>query len=423
MNERRCGLGHALVVFVVVVPAITDWVHGLLLTEFGIDFVSSAYRASLVLLAASILAWRIPRWLFFAALIALPLAVLELLVWEYQQDLKIAGDLTPLTGLVTLVASLIVLDFAIRRGRVNYQTILKSVQLYGLLVAGLLLSSLATGFGIPTYGSPDGTVVYGFGTQSFYLAGNVVGLTLILSLVASLWRTLVSHRLTDLGKSVLIALGGISLGTRTGIAASGVVLLCGVMAFVLRARRGLLIRMLVAAVGMGLIGGIALGVSNVVSQYPRMLEKADLLLAGNVRDIHIEAASRYIEDQDAVSELFGVGYYTYSREFRGYTSKPGTGEKVTAENDWIDVRAAYGWLGAVGIYLGLGLFLWTKVLVVRQRGPGMDLIVASLVAVLLAAGHSLIAGHVVFSAKALQSVAPFLLILLYAKRGQQRRLA
>ena len=64
---------------------------------------------------------------------------------------------------------------------VDTEWVLRQIVTYGRIAAIIVVVSLLLDIGVPTYySSVSGT--YGFGTQSYYLAGNVLGLSLVVSL-------------------------------------------------------------------------------------------------------------------------------------------------------------------------------------------------------------------------------------------------
>ena len=107
---------------------------------------------------------------------------------------------------------IIVTFFIVYRREINTEQPLRIISIYGLLIAGAVIISFVTGYGNSTHNEE-----YGFGTKSYFKAGNDLGLTILYaSVVSSLY--MFSH--LGLKRALItltISLSAILIGTRVGL--------------------------------------------------------------------------------------------------------------------------------------------------------------------------------------------------------------
>ena len=107
---------------------------------------------------------------------------------------------------------IIVTFFIVYRREINTEQPIRIISIYGLLIAGAVIISFVTGYGNSTHNEE-----YGFGTKSYFKAGNDLGLTILYaSVVSSLY--MFSH--LGLKRALItltISLSAILIGTRVGL--------------------------------------------------------------------------------------------------------------------------------------------------------------------------------------------------------------
>ena len=111
---------------------------------------------------------------------------------------------------------------------------------------------------------------------------------------------------------------------------------------------------------------------------------------------------KYVGSRNAVQTAIGSSFVEHTRRFAQFTPKRDV-VAATAETDPVDVIGAYGVIGLTALYLpyALGLIVGLYA-AIRYRSAAA---VAAVVALSLLVGHSIIAGHVLFSSKSTQLAA------------------
>lgn len=134
----------------------------------------------------------------------------------------IAGGLEPARGynLGVEIESLskiiyffiIVTFFIVYRKEIKKLHILSIISKYGLFIAGALIISFVTGYGNHTHNA-----AYGFGTKSYFKAGNDLSLTILFASVASSLYMFSHFGLKRALITLTISLSTILIGTRVGV--------------------------------------------------------------------------------------------------------------------------------------------------------------------------------------------------------------
>lgn len=109
----------------------------------------------------------------------------------------------------------------IKYTEVSRNFVIRAVIQFGALISTIIVISLIFNIGIPTYSNT--TSVYGFGTTSYYIATNVIGLLLVVSLWVACMRFYFKSNHKNLFFIILIWVGAFCIGTRTGIIVSTLV--------------------------------------------------------------------------------------------------------------------------------------------------------------------------------------------------------
>lgn len=109
---------------------------------------------------------------------------------------------------------------------VDEQKLCNIVSQYGFLIAICIIYSFLSGDGISTYNG------YGFGTKSYFKAGNDLGLTLLLAAVFSLLSFFYNMSIKKLIVTLCIIIACFLIGSRVGMAGACLLFLSGLFYFI-----------------------------------------------------------------------------------------------------------------------------------------------------------------------------------------------
>ncbi len=414
--RRQQLVGQFLVWLIVVAPAIIDWIHGFLAATAGIEIVASLYRFSLLAIGFVILAIR-PSWtmllisaLYFFYLIA------SYLTWSVTTTIYLPEEVIRSANIVFLPFCVWTLFYCSQFLHVKTDWIIRQIITFGKIAALIVVLSLVFNIGTPTYFSPL-TGSYGFGTKSYYFAGNVLGLSLVIALATSLIVLIEAPKLRRYLDTALILVGAVSVGSRAGTIIAPLLLLIAAGYFVFfrsgyRAQRFTVVALVLPVL---VIGGIK--TYEIVSDYSYMATRIESLAAGEVRASHSAPAWEMVKQQNLSQRLVGSSFEEHARSFAFHTPKKGV-LKATAETDPVDVLGAYGVAGLLALYLPYAIALLMALLAfVRTRSTESTI---ALVCLSLLIGHSVIAGHVVFSSQTTQLASIFVFLGIIACRHSTR---
>lgn len=410
MEPQR--IGRFIVWLFIVGPAIVDWAHGFLLYEAGIDILASLYRLGILVVGLVFLLLR-PTWtMLFVVLAYLLYIVGAYLTWSATSQLQLAAELRSTVNIVFLPMCYMILSFATRYLGVSTDYIIRQVLIYGRLTAIIVVLSLLFDIGVPTYSTSAGAI-FGFGSQSYYVAGNVLGLTLVVSLAVALHLLIRQFTFRHLLDVSIIYAGAFSVGSRTGMIISSMLLATFLLYFIFLQSGHHKQRFAVAIVIVPLLAYGGLKTYELISQYSRMLSKVEAVLAGEIRSEHASTAWQYVAAKRLVNRIGGSSFEEHTKEFAYYSPKKGV-ISATAETDPVDVIGAYGLIGLVVLYLPYLLGVSRAAIRYMRTSDFASLI--SVTALILLIGHSIIAGHVLFSSKSIQFACIFIFLALSSVR-------
>ncbi|MDH3511604.1 MAG: O-antigen ligase family protein [Gammaproteobacteria bacterium] len=410
LNKQK--IGQCLVWLIIVGPAFIDWAHGFLATEFDIDILASAYRMLLILAGLLLLITK-PRWsIIVATMIYFAFLLFEFTSWSMFSRIYILDELVSSLSLFLFIFCYILISFTVRYLNVSYEFIIDQVLSYGKITSVIIVLSLIFQIGIPTYSSSAG-VIYGFGTQSYYIAANVLGLSLVVSLAAAVYRFVKDFRPRFFFDALLIFAGAFCVGSRTGMLVSVILLAAAVLYFIFFSSGRMRYRLALSVIFIPLFVYGGFKTYEMVSQHSRMLMKLEALYSGEIRGEHASSARDYLATQDLASRVAGDSYQVYTRRFAQYSPKKRV-ETATAEQDPLDIIGAYGIVGLVLLYLPYAMgILISGLNWILTRQPHYPIACISL---MLFLGHSVIAGHVLMSSKATQFASIFIVLALSSAR-------
>lgn len=406
----RHQVGRSFLWILIVAPAIVDWLHGFAVAHFGISVIASTYRLALLALAFGLLIFR-PTWVsIWLNLVYALYVVLALLSWSMVSQIYLAEEIPRVANVLFLPACIVILEFSARRLQITEQDIINQLVTYGTITAAIVVLSLILGIGEPTYYKPL-TGVYGFGTQSYYIEGNVLGLTLVVSLAVALCRLAETISMKHAIIAGTIFAGAFCVGSRTGLIVSTLLVLAALL-FLLVFTSGQIFRRLALAAAIVPLLAYGLVTSyGVISEYSHMTERFQELAVGQVRGEHSAAAWRMVSAKPAVKRITGESFAVHLRQYAFHTPKKGV-DSAAAESDPVDTIGAYGYIGLVIMYLPYAIgfsYAALQAVVTRRR-----IFVVASIGLALFIGHSILAGHVLFSSKSTQLASVFIFLALWA---------
>lgn len=214
---------------------------------------------------------------------------------------------------------------------------------YGFIIGLCIIFSFVTGFGQNSYGEN-----YGFGTKSFFIAGNDIGITLLYSGVVTSIHLFSHYKTINFIKFITIIAGCVLIGSRVGMLGAGLLLSLTMGYYIFfykpvqkRAKiyKKLVTYILIPIAIYGLVQIVMLLIS-VFDQYT--LDRMSLDSIGSARDNLISCADRYIATLEGLSWAIGNGRSVFAGILAQYMQ---TGlETKIAEADYHDMVGSYGYL-------------------------------------------------------------------------------
>jgi len=298
------------------------------------------------------------------------------------------ADLIDLSKILYAPGMIMVFALVYRRTRLSLEDVLAAIALTGAFAGLSIVVTYVLGIGLATYGWQES------GFKGLFISQNELGLTLGISLFATVQLLLSTGKLRYLLACLLTVPGMLLLGTRA--AALGA-FIAPIAVIVVNARRFVSKRSRLGTVALALLlsGCLVTGglwEYRIVREQRFQQEKFQALLSQDVvlvRGILLVGAVQYVGQRTLVANLFGEGSVTYQRGVANALHLPMEGK--SAEVDWMDLFGAYGAVFAVLLYAYYGSFLRRSWILGPTYGKPVRLTVLMILGWVLA--HSLVAGH------------------------------
>lgn len=286
------------------------------------------------------------------------------------------------------------------------------LKLYSKIIASFILFSFITNIGLQTYGS------WVFGTTSFFIAQNDIGLTQLL--VFSL--LLFNKEKFDISWVwlVLIFLSLILLGTTTGM--FGALLVVSLFIFLklilaqVTSLKKLILRIL-AVISLSFLFVISsIFLLNYIQKSPYYSKKYEHILETGIRSRLTNAANTYLDTRDFSVSLFGEGHSSFTTNFGNSAAATYIKESKKDYKDWLLVETdLYDFYGSYGLLLNL-LFVsfYSYILikaVINYLNSKNTFTLSLLMVMLFAVVHGLLAGHVFYSPTVLGILAVIIFLI------------
>jgi hypothetical protein len=310
-----------------------------------------------------------------------------------------------------LYAPALVLLFVVayRRGGISLRDVFLVMTLVGLVTAASIGVAGALGIGQATY------PLQGVGFKGVFISQNDVGLTLGLSLFATIELFVVARQVRFLAAGVVMIVAMAALSTRAAAVAAVVAPLL-VLTVNAPALLGTIRRRWQVALTTGVVAVLLAGVTSWEiyalrthafqrSRFQQVAEGQVVL----VRGIYLLGALEYLAHRPVWQDVTGEGQMAFETHVARVLGAPLT--HAAPEVDWIDLFGGYGLLFSIVIYwFYIGLFRRARV-VALVYGRSVKLVVQLILAWFLM--HSVIAGHALTTVMAAGTLAPLLAYIAY----------
>jgi len=300
---------------------------------------------------------------------------------------------------------ILILVLAFRRHRLALEDVLGAIALVGAIAGASIVVLNILNLGQATY------IWQGVGFKGYFISQNEVGLTMGLSLFASLELLLLEPRPRYFVAAVLTVVGMVLLGTRAaslGAILIPVAVLAVNLRSLMRGRSGPGIGWLVLLFGMLTMSGVweysKIGEQRFLQSKFVALTESKVIL---VRGVLLFSALRYVAHRDLTWSVVGEGPTAYERGVARTMGLPV--DLKAAEVDWLDFFGSFGLLFTISIY-GFYVGFVRRVRTLRdQYARSVYLVTLMMLGWFLA--HGVVAGHAVGSTMPTSALAP---ILAYA---------
>ena len=324
-----------------------DLLNGYLQYEKDIHSpIGIIYRGGILLfLIGCFLKSQITKFVIYVWCVLL-LSILALLYWIQSPSFIFSIELENFIKILYFI--LLPIYFINVQGNVSKNRLFVIISNYGFLISVCLIVSLLTGLGIPCYGED-----YGWGTKSYFYAGNDLGLTLLFSLIFT--QLLFFRQLTwwSLIRLSCMLFSCFILGSRVGMVGSVFLCLVTVFYYILfhkcHSFNGKLIKSIIVFLILPLIiFGLTVSLVELYNSFDSFTLRR-LTLEGilSARDVLIEAAKVHIDKFDGGAMFFGEGMSSLYSQAARYLSTDVDFRAIEA--DLYEIVGGYGY--------GLGLLI------------------------------------------------------------------
>jgi hypothetical protein len=406
-NKRQLGV---LALFMLLVfPSIGDWVNGFFSIKYGINIISNAYRMAIILFSLFLLFHYRANSVFLLLFLLLTFIVLiHMNFMAFFTEPSILDDAKYWLSASFYLFCLIIFHYLLCNNYINIEQIIKALIRYGEIAAIILFTSLIFNIGVPTFYSTTGEV-FGFGTQSYYIAGNSLGLVLVVGLALASIRFFKDPSYFKLISIFTIYIGAFCIGSRTGMIISSLIVTISIFIFLFLRKGSYKYKMVIYFFIVPVFVFVGLKSYEIFTKYSHMLAKVEAVLSGNPRGSLADAGSAYINDQSFDTLLIGRGFKNYRKKFAIYSPK--ISNSPTSEQDLTDTVGAFGLYGLLILYLPfMFILVVSSILVLVYRTEYSQY---SIIGILLLLGHSVLAGHFIFSAMAMQFAGALMSIVIF----------
>lgn len=417
ISRRRGGVPrkiHRWIFVVFVLAVLSDATFGMA-EVFGIHFPVSPgvlIRGWVLVVAAGFLvsqyASRANRKLLLWPLVIV-FSVIPSFWVGMLNDRDLVFDVVEVSKAIFLPTVAIAIAIQVRTFPSAISLMLGAIEVSALLYSTFLVVPNWLGIGLRTYGD------YAYGSSGFFQAGNDLSATLGMASIAVAYR-LIFLRFSPFRLFVFLfsIYACTQIGNRASLVFVGVAVAAVVVGIFLmkdqgsRTKKGRRVGMILLGIAL-VVSSIWFGLNSLNRQMENQfqVEKFNSGFEGGVaRPLLYRAGMAHIERRDAIYDLIGEGADGFQRGVAVFWK--GRDRRQT-EIDWVDALGSYGLPFMILSYL-LILVALVKAMqaTLRYRDPLMFFCGSALFAFF---GHSVLAGHALFSPSAATIAAAYIAIL------------
>lgn len=392
---------------------IIDCINGILQSYLFVELpIATIARGVILLFTIGFifkLEYGIVKFLIVSILV---LYLCSFMLWGILYEIDIYSEMYYFFKIIYLFS--VVSYFMCCKNKFDLYYIIKMVSNYGFYISLVVVFGYFSGYGFNSYGDD-----FGYGTKGFFIAGNDLSITILISFCMSLLCFCKKHDIFNVFKIVVILFACFFVGTRSGWFGSIIVfVLCFLyLLFVrdntLKISNRFRVYMLLAFT-LVMVFVFTYVFEFIYSMDDYVLSRLSIEGISGARDSLIEASLNHIDNFDGISYFVGEGssslFYKVSR-FILFDAK-----YRFVEADYYELIGSYGYLLG-GFIVSFFLFFFLKSLFLFIREKSFFRLVL-LISFSLCLGIGYLAGHVVTNTM-LAPVFAVLIILLYTKDNKQ----
>ncbi len=390
----KVKLFKVLNIFILIIPVIIDFFNGLIFFVAGADIsIGAMYRLALmgITLPFVVLVNNKPIkiWCTFLAVSF----CVSWLVWNsYADFIDLKSEFEFLARIMFPYFLLAYFLYIQEKYIFTFDYIMGLMVWFGAIGGGFLVFSLITGVGILSYD------IYSYGVQSFFIAVNDIGLVLLVSFAAAMYRMMAKISILRVIIAFTIFGGLIATGSRTGSAGAAGVFLIFILAPMFYGKKNVGMSSTFKTTFLSvlfLLLALAIKVGyDVIQEYPYMLQKFEVLGEGESARAHLEkAATERIENRPMLLQVFGEGSFAFHK----YVELGVTGGKTYSKGKLVE-QDILDFLGSYGLITGLMMLGFPVVMLIinginflRNGRKFRDMAICAMLALFIF--HSFTAGH------------------------------
>lgn len=381
-------------IFLLVVPVVIDFFNGLIFFVAGADIsIGAMYRLALMGITLPYVILATNKLIKIWCTLLVVSFCMSWLVWNsYADFIDLKSEFEFLARIMFPYFLLAYFLYIQEKYIFTFDYILGTMVWFGVIGGGLLVFSLITGIGILSYD------IYSYGVQSFFIAVNDIGLVLLISFAAAMYRMMAKISLIRVVIAFTIFGGLLATGTRTGSAGAAGVFLVFILAPMFYGKNNVKMSSTFKAVFLGilffiLVGGLKVGY-DIIQKYPYMLQKFEVLGEGeSARYVLEKAATERIENRPMLLQVFGEGSFAFHKYVElGVTGGKTYSHGKLVEQDILDFLGSYGLItGLLMLGFPVSMLIINGINFLRNGRKFRDMAICVMLTLFIF--HSFTAGH------------------------------
>lgn len=330
--------------FLFPISIIVDFTNGFFQLKMGIHLpIGVLYRGFvLIILLCSLLKLKDKVWVIYLILL-LTLFAISFEYWIMKNPIKVSVEIDNFIRIVYFL--LMILFFKVNSHKIDSVTILNLITNYGFMIGCCIIFSFITGFGHHSYGEN-----YGFGTKSFFKAGNDLGMTLLYSSVFASMNLFGKMSFTNLFKFISIVLACSLIGSRVGMIGAIIVLGISFLYYVFyynpisKKMKRIKYFSIITIIPFLCYSLYFIALTMYASFDDYTLKRLSLDSILSARDVLIDSAKDYINGLEGFSSIVGEGAYMLFQKMASIMNLGIESGGKTVEADYYELIGSYGYL-------------------------------------------------------------------------------